>query len=292
MFKGLQLFKRLKQWRDARYMQRHALSDACWQRAQALPALSHLCPHEKELLRTRATLFLRNKLFYGAHGYAVDDWMRTRIATEACLPLLHLEGTHYDDFTSIVLYESSFVVPHQDIDAAGVVHETDHALSGQSWDRGPLVLSWHDVETPAHDGANVVLHEFAHKLDGEDGGVDGRPPLRKGMRGADWHHAFQNAFDDLTARLQHPHSYTYSHAPHQHQHQHQHLHSALDPYAAEAPEEFFAVCMETFFMSPTTLHTQYPKVYEQMAQWLQQDPLIAAQASLQQHPLQPHTVIH
>lgn len=281
MFQRLQLFRWLKQQRDTRYVQRHPLNDACWQRAEALPALRHLSAEEKQSLRTRATLFLRNKLFYGAHGLAVDDWMRTRIACEACLPLLHLEGAHYDDFASIVLYESSFVVPHRDIDAAGVVHDTDHALSGQSWDRGPLVLSWHDVESPAHDGANVVLHEFAHKLDGEDGGVDGRPPLRKGMRGADWHRAFQSAFDDLTARLQQPHSYAMSHA------HHPHLHGELDPYAVEAPEEFFAVCLETFFMSPLTLHTQYPLVYEQMAQWLQQDPLRTAQALHE-----PHRVIH
>ncbi len=269
MFKRLHVFKQLKQWRDGRYVQRNPLSESSWQRARELPALRHLRPDEQALLRTRATLFLRSKLFYGAHGLRVDDWMRTRIATEACLPLLYLEGTHYADFTSIVLYDSSFVVPHRDIDAAGVVHDTDHALSGQSWDRGPLVLSWQDVEMPDHDSANVVLHEFAHKLDGEDGDVDGRPLLRRGMRGADWHHAFQSAFDDLSARVQHTHA---GHNP---------AHTELDPYAAEAPEEFFAVCMETFFMAPETLHTRYPRVYEQMAQWLRQDPLTTARARLQ-----------
>ena len=254
------MFKRLQLWRDERFVQRHPLSDACWQRAQALPALRHLRPDEQLLLRARATLFLRNKLFYGAQGFVVDEWMRTRIATEASLPVLHLDGTHYDDFASIVLYESSFVVPHRGFDAAGVVHDTDLALSGQSWERGPLVLSWHDVEVPDHPGANVVLHEFAHKLDGEDGGVDGRPPLRRGMRGADWHHAFKSAFEDLVARVQQAETH------------HQPVHSQLDTYAAEAPEEFFAVCIEAFFMSPTALYEQYPEVYLQICRWLQQDP--------------------
>jgi hypothetical protein len=251
-----------RRWRDRRYLARHPLPDDLWASTADVPSLAHLDAAERTHLRALATLFLRDKAFYGAHDLPVTDEMRVRVAAEGCLPLLHLDGRHYTDFASVVLYETSFVARREERDEAGVVHETETEMLGESWDRGPLILSWEDVLHPPHDGANVVLHEFAHKLDGTDGVLDGRPPLRRGMRGADWQHAFQAAYDDLCARVDAAGD--------------DEVDSDVDPYGAEAPEEFFAVCVELFFMAPELLHGQYPDVYAQLRSWLGQDPLRVA----------------
>lgn len=257
------MFSRWRRWRDARHLARHPLPDALWETVRALPSLRHLHAAERAHLHDLATLFLRDKSFYGAQDFTVTDEMRVRVAAEGCLPLLHLDGVRYDDFDSIVLYETSFVAHREERDEIGVVHEAEHEMLGESWDRGPLILSWEDVAIPPHHGANVVLHEFAHKLDGQDGELDGRPPLRRGMRGAGWHQAFQAAYDDLCARVERADA------------RHHEPHTDIDAYGAEAPEEFFAVCMEAFFMTPDLLHTQYPAVYDQLRTWLAQDPLQA-----------------
>ena len=43
----------------------------------------------------------------------------------------------------------------------------------------------------------------------------------------------------------------------------------LDPYAAEEPAEFFAVCAEMFFDVPEAFRTEYPRLYGQLAGVLQ-----------------------
>ncbi len=266
------MLSRWRRWRDQRFLARNPLPDALWQGVRRLPSLAHLDADGRARLRELATLFLRDKSFYGAHDFAVSDAMRVRVAAEACLPLLHLEGMHYIDFDSIVLYETSFVAVREERDEIGVVHETETEMLGESWDRGPLILSWEDVLHPPHEAANVVLHEFAHKLDGADGGLDGRPPLRRGMRGADWQRAFQAAYDDLCARVDAAGPSDADSDSHGSTEDDRETDSDVDPYGAEAPEEFFAVCMETFFMTPDLLHGQYPEVYTQLATWLAQDP--------------------
>lgn len=255
---GLRAWRR---WRDGRYLAGNRIDEARWQPTRGLPALAHLTADEHDRLRDLASLLLRDKQFFGTHNFVPSDWMCVRIAAEGALPLLELPpGDHYADFSSIVLYESTFVADRAVTDDAGVVHEYDQELLGESWERGPLILSWADIENPPDPTTNVVLHEFAHKLDGGDGVLDGRPVLRKGMRGAAWHDAFAAAYDDLCGRVARAEA------------RHAEVDSAIDPYAEESPEEFFAVCVESFFMQPGALLGQYPQVYAQLAQWLGQDP--------------------
>jgi Mlc titration factor MtfA (ptsG expression regulator) len=77
------------------------------------------------------------------------------------------------------------------------------------------------------------------------------------MRVSDWASVMQGAYDDLNRQLDaNPDAET-----------------AIDPYAAENPAEFFAVTSEYFFSAPDLLHEAYPQVYEQLSLFYRQDPL-------------------
>lgn len=206
-----------------------------------LPALQGLNALEQDRLRNLVGLFLRDKSFYGAAGFIIDDWMRIRIATEASVLALHLPFDPYVGFYSILLFEGAFVVPQQTEDELGLVTETDEALVGEAQDIGPVVLSWLDIEHP-EPSCNLVLHEFAHKLDAGNG----LPHLRSDMSYAQWRSIFTEAFADLGLRRD------------------QELSSHIDVYGATDPSEFFAVCTETFFMAPQSLAEQYPNLFAQL----------------------------
>ena len=156
----------------------------------------------------------------------------------------------------VILYPGAFKV-NRDVSEDGVVsHDAGH-LAGESWQRGPVVLSWETAAADLaghHSGHNVVLHEFAHKLDSLDGSANGIPPLHSSMVREQWTQVFTDAFDALRSQLEHHH-------PH-----------GIDAYAATSPAEFFAVVTETFFSAPATLQHHFPAVYEQLALFYRQDP--------------------
>src|SRR3546814_2568685 len=125
-------------------------------------------------------------------------------------------------FPYTTLFRSSHV------DAAGVLHEWEDDLIGESWESGPLILSWADVQADLDEpdaGFCVAVHEMAHKLDALDGVLDGTPPLPRAWQ-REWARDFQAAFDTFAAEVDRGRD------------------TAIDPYAAEAPEEFFAVCRD------------------------------------------------
>lgn len=249
----------LRPWRRFRLQQRAAAAPipaAVWTRAIAdLPILDGLDGGELDTLRRLATWFLRDKLFETAGGMMLDDPARARIAVLACLPILGLDYHWYDGWRTVIVYPGAFVRPRAQADDSGVMHEWDDILSGESWERGPVILSWADVAASGQgDGYNVAVHEMAHKLDMLNGGPDGFPPLHRDMDRRHWTAAFSAAFADLDARVERGET------------------TAIDPYAAESPAEFFAVLSEYFFERPELVHSEYPAVYAALAGFYRQDP--------------------
>ena len=222
----------------------------------AAPTLARLDRDARRRLRDLVVVFLHEKSIEPARGLDLTAAMRVRIAALACRLVVGLDLDHFDGFRSVIVYPGEFIVRGREhIDDAGVIHTGDDALSGEAWDRGPVVLSWSDVEQSGRgDGYDVVAHEFAHKLDGLDGAVNGMPPLHRGQRPADWAAAFQAAYDALCTAVDAGED------------------TWLDPYAAEAPEEFFAVCVEIFFDVPREFASEYPALYEQLAVYFKQRP--------------------
>lgn len=221
--------------------------------AEVYPFIARLDASELERLRILAGLFLAQKQFHGAQGMAVTDAMALAIAAQACLPLLHLGEPAsaalrwYDDFVGIVVHPGQVVARREVIDHAGVVHGYDEVLAGEAMDRGPVMLSWTDVEqgaSSAVDGYNVVIHEFAHKLDMRSGAPDGCPPLPRGFMGTRsaaaarraWLAVLEPAYEAFRERVIIAERFS-GPAP------------WLDTYGATSLAEFFAVACEAYFVN-------------------------------------------
>ena len=252
---------RLTSWREQRTLANRPIPDLLWQLTLAhYPFLAARPPAEVVRLRELATLFLAEKEFTGAQGLEVTDDMAVAIAAQACLPVLGLGLglAWYDGFKGIVVHADAVVAPREVMDDMGVVHAYDEELSGEAMDGGPLMLSWRDVAdsgSSAEWGYNVVIHEFAHVLDQRDGthasvpGLRDREVRRRWL--ADLESEYQQFCDAVDAGAD----------------------TLLDPYGAEAIDEFFAVSAEVFFVAPRELAHEHARVYALLFKFFGQDPL-------------------
>lgn len=209
-------------------------------------------------LRELTAWFLHSKAINGAQGLDVTLPMRVEVAAQACLLILNLDIDCFDNWVEVILYPGAFRVNHEQTDAIGLVHTGANVLSGEAWLRGPVVLSWDDVERDSYHprpGRNVVLHEFAHKLDGLNGVANGLPPLCRGMSRKRWGEDFSAAYAALARQV------AAGETP------------FINPYAATSPAEFFAVASEYFFTAPDILKNCCPGVHRQLTQFYRQAPV-------------------
>jgi len=266
----------LRAWRRQRALSRLSIDSQVWQAVcQRLPILDGLTEEQNQRLQDNAGLFLLDKTLSALPGVDLDDTARLLLAAQAQLPPLALGDLDwYQGFHEIVLYADDFVSPQRYRDASGVEHQWEGEHSGEAWQQGPVILAWSGVLGSGDwEGYNLVIHELAHKLDMLNGDANGLPPLHSDMRIADWAHAMQHAYDDLNRQLDdNPEAET-----------------AIDPYAAENPAEFFAVTSEYFFTAPDLLTAAYPQVYQQLQAFYRQDPLARLNRLKADHPdYRPH----
>ncbi len=242
------------------------LPEELWQSTLAtLPFLERLNEEEKLRLRVMTEGFLAKKEFTSAGGLELTDAMCASIAVQGCLPVLNLGLECYRDWVGIIVYPDEFVIPRSVEDEFGVVHEYEDIAAGEAWEGGPLLISWRDAQM-AGDGYNVVIHEFAHKLDMLGGPADGVPPLPPGISRKEWEDTLLAAYDDfcgqvddVEARWNRTGEDLSENLP-------------FDPYAAEHPGEFFAVLSEIFFEQPEILREVYPALYTLFTRFYRQDP--------------------
>ncbi len=254
----MNIFKRLR----TRYiLHRHAIAHDLWAEAagKLAPLLQGMTAVERAHLRELTTLFLHEKYFAGVQGLQLTDARCLIIAAQACVPALGLGIDCLSGWTGIIVYPGAFRISRDDRDASGVVHHQEQVLIGESWSRGPLILSWDDVEKNMQEqqsGRNVVIHEIAHKLDMLNGSANGFPPLHYGMDITRWTASLSAAYQTLVQQIEHQHPVY------------------INPYAATNPAEFFAVISEYFFCAPETLHTHFAEVYQQLQLYYRQYPLL------------------
>ncbi|MBV7481940.1 zinc-dependent peptidase [Bordetella sp. BOR01] len=241
----------------------------------AHPFLSVLDPAERDQLQARAAWLLASKNLNGARGLELSDFMRLSIAAQAALPILNLPPALYEGWDEIIVYPEGFSIPRVRQDDMGIVHEYDEAAAGEAWDGGPVILSWADA-LPNGTAFNVVIHEFAHKLDLRSGHADGMPDLgaHAGLAPRTWRRVLDDSLDRFIAALDaveaaippdvDPESDAagawYGQLP-------------LDPYAATDEAEFFAVSSEHFFVDPAPLAQTLPEWYALLQAYYRQDPL-------------------
>lgn len=251
------MYQIIRNWLDRRIIERSTITLPQWSAAfAALPLLDGLIEDEKRRLRELAILFLHRKAIEGAHELAVTQSMALIIALQACLPILELGLARYAGWTTVIVYPSGFAPERVVRDEYGVEHHVRDELSGEAWQRGPVILSWDEAEYAGFvDGCNLVIHEFAHKLDMQNGDANGFPPLHRSMDVEAWTNVFSDGFEDFQQRCRHG------------------AHIGIDCYAATSPAEFFAVLSEIFFERPDLLCQHYAEIYQQMRQYYQQHPL-------------------
>jgi len=251
--------KSFKRYQTLRILQKHPIPDRDWRAvSDRLPLLQHLTSGEKAELRKLTTLFLHDKHFNGVQGMVVTPEVRITIASQACVEILKLGLDAFSGWVEIVVYPGAFRISREQTDELGLVSMDANVLSGEAWGQGPVILSWEDVARDSfarHPGRNVVIHEFAHKLDMLNGRANGMPPLHPAMPIQDWTDALGTAYHNLLQRLERGQQ------------------ALINPYAATNPAEFFAVICEYFFTAPQLLHEYEPAVYQQLRAYFLQDPL-------------------
>ena len=256
---------RLTRWwsarRDEAALRRKPIADDLWKRTLVrYPFLRSGSEPGAPTLRRLTSLFLDRKEFTAVAPVRLSNDVVVAVAAQACLPILHLGLDRYDGFIGIVLHPDQVTARRQHLDDDGVMHEYDEVLSGEAVQGGPVMLSWRDVRSSgrtAAEGYNVVIHEFAHVLDMADGVADGVPLLPPEITRAEWIETLGRDYRAFVERVQRGEL------------------TALDPYGAEAPEEFFAVASEAFFVSPVPARDEHPALYALMARFYRTDPAAA-----------------
>ncbi len=234
-----------------RVLKTHPIRDQLWSwLVQNHPIVEGLDGAQLSRLRELSTLFIHEKRFEAAEGLRLEEYMPAVVALQACLPVLELGLEWYGNWRTVVLVPRGFVGQQREVDAAGVVHEWSESLSGESWERGPVVLSWEDVEASGWgEGYNVVIHEAAHRLDLLDGLLNGRPALHPGLGPEEWDRVLGASLAELRRRVR------------------LRRRSALDPYAADSEAELFAVASELFFEKPRSLAADYARLHDLLARF-------------------------
>ena len=208
------------------------------------PWVARLDGQRDARLQSLVARFLADKTLTPVGGLALDEVQRAQLAALCCLPLLEFGAQGLRGWRELIVYPEAFRVNRSHVDAAGVLHEWDDELIGEAWEAGPLILSWADIESDLAEpdaGFCVAGHEMAHKNDVLDGVLDGTPPLPRAWQ-RQWAEDFQRSDDDVVAQGGRG------------------AYAAIDPYAAEAPEEFGAVCSEYHCSDPATLRRPRPEV--------------------------------
>ncbi|WP_068994374.1 M90 family metallopeptidase [Kangiella sediminilitoris] len=208
-------------------------------------------------LKDKMKIFLSEKEFIGHQGQEITEEVRVTIAAQACLLLLNRPTDFYPFLKTISVYPAAFITNRATQDSSGVHQRDSRVLLGESWNRGKVILSWQDSAQGAadfEDGHNLVIHEFAHQLDGESGVTNGAPPLTQEQDYDTWSQVLSSEFEDLRQQAQKGER------------------TLIDHYGATNPAEFFAVASEVFFEKPAELKKRHSKLYAQLQKYYSVDP--------------------
>ena len=213
-----------------------------------MPLYTRLPKELRETLQGCINYFLDEKVFVGCEGLEISDEIRLIVAANACMLIVNNRKRYFPRFESILVYPDTYIAREVTYDGLVEVHK-DSVRAGESWYRGPIVLSLTDVvrgSSNEQDGHNVVLHEFAHKLDEENGVMDGLPVLRESAHYKEWAEVLTREYDEFLDRVDRGKN------------------KVIDEYGRVSAPEFFAVATESFFEKPEQMRKRLPALYQQL----------------------------
>ncbi|MBD2176498.1 zinc-dependent peptidase [Pseudanabaena sp. FACHB-1998] len=255
---GILIYPLLRKWQRDQLMEqpfpRHWLSIV----ETNLAIYGFLSLEQQKQLRGNIQIFLKEKQFIGCAGLQITEEMRVTIAAIACLLLFGDRKTYFPNLRSILVYPHAYVVDEMVVNDLYVVEERKVVRLGESWTKDQLILSWEQVQQDTlnwRDGHNVVLHEFAHQLDQEDGEAEGVPILPESINHKIWAKVMAESFTQLCKQVELGKKTT------------------IDAYGATHPAEFFAVITEAFFEKPHQLNQKHHDIYELLKTYYKLDPL-------------------
>ncbi|MCU0537906.1 MAG: zinc-dependent peptidase [Hydrococcus sp. Prado102] len=223
-----------------------------------LPIYNNLPITYKKRLQQHINVFLAEKQFIGCGGLKINSAIATTIAAQACLLILNQKENYYPKLKSILVYPSAYIVRATNPIGDYLVEERQEVRLGESWYKDRIVLSWEQIEYDIinwQDGHNVILHEFAHQLDGEDGSVNGVPLLDRQSDYINWASIFGREYKKLQSDVELG------------------LKTVINNYGATNPAEFFAVVTETFFEKPKQMKQKHPELYKQLKRYYKLEPM-------------------
>lgn len=229
-----------------------------WQQAMAIPLLGALSVPEQQKLIRLATRFLEQKRLVPLQEFSLDELKSARLALLFCLPVLNLGYEWLDGFHEVLIYPAPFIVDDEWQDEFGLVHRESMIQAGQSWQQGPIVLNWLDVQDSFDlSGFNLIVHEVAHKLDSRGSGYANGVPSMPLRDVAAWEKELQAAMHSIEEEIDLVGESA----------------ATIDAYAASDPAECFAVLSEYFFSAPELLQERFPMLYPHFCRFYRQDPL-------------------
>jgi Mlc titration factor MtfA (ptsG expression regulator) len=214
-----------------------------------VPIYKHLPDDLKDQLHGLIHIFLVEKKFTGCQGLEITDEIKVTVAAQACILLLNRKTKYYPKLKTIYIYPHTYVANQGGVKGARL---------GESWQNGPVVLTWDSVQGGAnniHDGRNVVFHEFSHRLDQEDGDADGAPILENRSSYKTWAQVLGKEYEKLQGRTR------------------GRRRSVLNKYGSTHPAEFFAVATEAFFEKARQMKKKQPELYEELKSYYKMDPV-------------------
>ena len=222
-----------------------------------VPFQTSLSNADRRELQGHVQVFLAEKNFEGCGGLVLNDEIKVTIAAQACILLLHRDTDIFPRLSSILVYPTAYVAKSVEPIGGGAVLEGEQVRLGEAWKDGVAIVSWEAVRATtlkSNYGNNLVLHEFAHLLDMEDGAADGTPVLEHLAQYKSWTKIMQEEYERLKRQAELG------------------LSTVLDPYGATNAAEFFAVATEAFFEKAVLLHRRHPELYAELESFYRQDP--------------------
>jgi len=223
-----------------------------------VPLYNRLPDSLKRQLHGHVNIFLAEKSFEPCGGLEITDEIKVTIAAQACMLLLNRKATYFPKLRSILVYPHTYVA--KTVSSNGTVTINGQSVRlGESWQSGPVVLAWNSVTggtTNITDAKNVVLHEFAHQLDQEDGSADGAPILEHRSKYVTWARTLSAEYEALQNKKK------------------KRRRSVMNKYGATNPAEFFAVATETFFEKPKQMKKRHPELYDELKDYYKLDPVL------------------